>query len=123
MPLLMIWRYDAHCPNDLKAADLWQSQVQCYLRDLCGIGLSNLETAPGIFTASMGIAICELRDVALIFLSSALTSRPVGGDRMTDEIDQKALMGILERTEKDHARPTKAVRQQMRESWGWAPDE
>jgi hypothetical protein len=67
MRLLKIWRYDAHCQNDWKAADLWQTQVQCYLRDLSGIGLSNLETAPGIFTASMGIAICESRDVALIF--------------------------------------------------------
>jgi hypothetical protein len=42
---------------------------------------------------------------------------------MTDRIDQEALMNILERTEKDHARPTKAVRRQMRESWGWPPDE
>jgi hypothetical protein len=47
----------------------------------------------------------------------------IGGDRMTDEIDQEALMDILVRTEKEHARPTKAVRQQMRESWGWPPDE
>ena len=29
----------------------------------------------------------------------------IGGDRMTDEIDQEALMDILERTERDHARP------------------
>lgn len=42
---------------------------------------------------------------------------------MTDRIDQEALLDVLKRTEKDHARPTAAVQQQMKESWGWISDD
>jgi hypothetical protein len=55
-----------------------------------------------MFTASMGIAIC--------------------GDRFEDKVDQDALLDILVRTERDHARPTAAVQKQMKESWGWMTD-
>lgn len=30
-------------------------------------------------------------------------------------------MDLLKRTEKDHARPTEAVQQQMMKSWDWTP--
>lgn len=30
-------------------------------------------------------------------------------------------MDLLKRTEKDHARPTEAVQQQMMKSWDWMP--
>lgn len=89
--------------NRTAAVRSMESEVERCLRQLCGIGLSNLETAPAIFTASMGIAIC--------------------GDRMTDRIDQEALLDLLRKTENDHARPTKAVQQQMKESWGWMSDD
>jgi hypothetical protein len=36
-----------------------QEQIKPNLRELCGIGLYNRWTPPGIFTASMGIAICK----------------------------------------------------------------
>lgn len=42
---------------------------------------------------------------------------------MTDRIDQEALLDVLERTEKDHARPTAAVQQQMKESWRWISED
>ncbi|RDW73068.1 hypothetical protein BP6252_06975 [Coleophoma cylindrospora] len=76
-----------------------EDEIKDCLRDLCGIGLYNRWTPPGMFTASMGISLC--------------------GDRFTDRIDQEALLDILARTEKDHARPTAALQQQMMTSWGW----
>jgi hypothetical protein len=66
---------------------------------LCGIGLSNRSVPPGMFTACMGIAIC--------------------GDRFSERRAQDALLDVLRQTEKDHARPTTAVQQQMMSSWGW----
>jgi hypothetical protein len=40
-----------------------------------------------------------------------------------DRIDQEALLDLLRKTEEYHARPTKAVQQQMKESWGWMSDD
>ena len=45
----------------------------------------------------------------------------IGGDRFTSRHDQKALLDVLVRTERDHARPTALVQEQMKRSWGW-PD-
>jgi hypothetical protein len=89
------------CPNF--GIDAQQEQIKSNLRELCGIGLYNRWTPPGMFTASMGIAIC--------------------GDRFEDKVDQDALLDILVRTERDHARPTAAVQKQMKESWGWMTDD
>jgi hypothetical protein len=83
--------------------DRKQERIKSNLRELCGIGLYNRWTPPGMFTASMGIAIC--------------------GDRFEDKVDQDALLDILVRTERDHARPTAAVQKQMKESWGWMTDD
>ena len=50
-----------------------------------------------------------------------LSNWPIpGGDRFTDRIDQEALLDVLVKTERDHARPTAAIQLQMKESWGWA---
>lgn len=81
------------------AARAMEAQVESSLRELCGIGLCNRWTPPGIFTASMGIAIC--------------------GDRFEDRMDQEALLNVLIQTEKDHARPTAAIQLQMKKAWGW----
>ncbi|KIN05899.1 hypothetical protein OIDMADRAFT_113285 [Oidiodendron maius Zn] len=85
------------------AVKAMESEVMSSLRELCGIGLYNRWTPPGIFTASMGIALC--------------------GDRFTDRIDQEALLDVLVKTEKDHARPTAAIQLQMKESWGWVTND
>lgn len=37
-----------------------EAEIKPNLLELCGIGLYNRWTPPGMFTASMGIAICEL---------------------------------------------------------------
>ncbi len=76
-----------------------EAEVRPLLLELCGIGMFNRWTPPGMFTASMGIAIC--------------------GDRFEGRKEQEALLQVLVRTENDHARPTAAVQKQMREAWGW----
>lgn len=43
----------------------------------------------------------------------------LGGDRFTSRSDQEALLDVLVRTERDHARPTATVQDQMKRSWGW----
>ncbi|KAK0119490.1 hypothetical protein ONS95_010938 [Cadophora gregata] len=70
------------------------------LRELCGIGLHNRSTPPGMFTACMGIALC--------------------GDRFRDRLEQEALLELLIETQKDHARPTAAIQMQMKSNWGWS---
>lgn len=80
-----------------------EEQIKQDLRELCGIGLYNRWTPPGIFTASMGIAIC--------------------GDRFDIRSDQEALLDVLVRTENDHARRTTAVQNQMKEAWGWISED
>ncbi|RYP67076.1 hypothetical protein DL769_005864 [Monosporascus sp. CRB-8-3] len=44
------------------------------------------------------------------------------GDQFTERTDQGALMDLLKKTEADHARPTKAIQQQLMKAWGWIPD-
>lgn len=45
------------------------------------------------------------------------------GDRFENRKDQDALLEILTRTSRDHARPTESVQKQMMESWGWVGDD
>ena len=80
-----------------------EAEIKPNLLELCGIGQYNRWTPPGMFTASMGIAIC--------------------GDRFNDRGEQDALLDILVRTEKDHGRPTAAVQKQLKEAWGWLDED
>ena len=56
-----------------------------------------------MFTACMGVTMC--------------------GDRFTDRMEQEALLGVLMRTEQDHAWPTGAAQTHLRKAWGWDVDE
>ncbi|ROV92478.1 hypothetical protein VSDG_06664 [Cytospora chrysosperma] len=84
-----------------EAAKRTNERIQNIVRRVCGIGLCNQWTPPSMFTACMAIA--------------------AFGDQFQDRQDQEACMNILKRTEKDHARPTEAVQQQMMKSWDWTP--
>ncbi|KAH7316996.1 hypothetical protein B0I35DRAFT_479784 [Stachybotrys elegans] len=75
------------------------TRARSILRNLCGIGVCNQWCPPAMFTACMGIA--------------------AAGDRFQDVRDQEALLQVLRITEHDHARPTRAVRAQLRQCWGW----
>lgn len=52
----------------------------------------------------------------------SVTNCDAGGDRFEDRFDQEALLDILVRTERDHARPTAAVQKQLKEAWGWVDE-
>ncbi|KAI1806113.1 hypothetical protein F4811DRAFT_189714 [Daldinia bambusicola] len=77
-------------------------RIENLVRELCGIGVCNQWTPPGMFTACMGIAMF--------------------GDQFSERSDQEALLDILRRTEADHARPTASIQQQLMRAWGWLPD-
>lgn len=53
-------------------------------------------------------------------VDSSLTRGTVG-DRFEERSDQEAMLDILRRTELHHARPTKAIQQQLTRVWGWMP--
>ncbi|KAK8112740.1 hypothetical protein PG984_013266, partial [Apiospora sp. TS-2023a] len=78
-----------------------RERIDELMRRLCGIGASNQWAPPAMFEASTGIAMF--------------------GDRFEERVDQEAMLDILRRTESDHARPTKAVQQQLTRAWGWMP--
>ncbi|KAB8237441.1 uncharacterized protein BDW43DRAFT_297746 [Aspergillus alliaceus] len=65
---------------------------------LCGIARSN-KAAPALITACMGVSMC--------------------GDRVTDRLEQEALLDILTATEETHALSTIKAQIQLREAWGW----
>ncbi|KAK4196769.1 hypothetical protein QBC40DRAFT_5220 [Triangularia verruculosa] len=74
-------------------------RIQALVREICGIGLGNKSIAPSMFTACMAIA--------------------AFGDLFGRPQDQSAMLIILDQTEKDHARPTLEVQQQMKKAWRW----
>ncbi|KAH6652595.1 hypothetical protein BKA67DRAFT_519135 [Truncatella angustata] len=76
-------------------------RVDYLMRQICGIGASNQWTPPALFTASMGIAMF--------------------GDQFEERIDQEAMLEVLRKTETNHARPTKAIQEQLMRGWGWIP--
>ncbi|KAK9786706.1 hypothetical protein SCARD494_11010 [Seiridium cardinale] len=75
------------------------NRVDRLMRQICGIGTCNQWTPPALFTASMGIAMF--------------------GDQFEERSDQEAMLKVLGKTETNHARPTKAIQQQLMRVWGW----
>lgn len=49
-----------------------------------------------------------------------MVGRVQGGDRFTDRQQQGRLMEVLVRTEALHGWPTRAMQEQLRETWGWS---
>ncbi|KAK0668088.1 hypothetical protein QBC41DRAFT_129295 [Cercophora samala] len=85
--------------EESQAITVGHHHVQALVREICGIGLGNKSIAPSMFTACMAIA-----------AFGHLFSMPQ---------DQTAMLAILEQTQKDHARPTLEVQQQMKKAWRW----
>ncbi|TLS30026.1 hypothetical protein PpBr36_03195, partial [Pyricularia pennisetigena] len=103
---LFLTRFDPKIPRiggQRKSATQRMTHIQHLVRRLCGIGLHNEWSPPALFTACMGVA--------------------AFGDRFENKRDQDALLEILARTSRDHARPTEAVQKQMMQSWGWIADD
>lgn len=118
-----------------------QKRIRDIVREICGIGLGNQWTPPGMFTACMAIAACTYTTYSSpdtyyepgsfglfgIIISVGLTRKkkkiktPAVGSYFGARQDQSAMLGILERTQKQHARPTEHVIQKMIGLWGWTP--
>ncbi|KAE8333572.1 hypothetical protein BDV39DRAFT_199291 [Aspergillus sergii] len=85
-------------PGRRAAVGRREAEIKESMFVLCGIARSN-KTAPALITACMGVSMC--------------------GDRVTDRLEQEALLGILTTTEETHALPTTKAQVQLREAWGW----
>ncbi|KAI0108066.1 hypothetical protein F4814DRAFT_43870 [Daldinia grandis] len=103
---LFLTQFDPSIPkvgtNRRAAVKQMTHRIENLVRELCGIGVCNQWTPPGMFTACMGIAMF--------------------GDQFGERSDQEALMDILRKTEADHARPTASIQQQLMKAWGWLPE-
>ncbi|KAI8964300.1 hypothetical protein F5Y11DRAFT_101981 [Daldinia sp. FL1419] len=103
---LFLTQFDPSIPkvgtNRRAAVKQMMHRIENLVRELCGIGVCNQWTPPGMFTACMGIAMF--------------------GDQFGERSDQEALMDILRKTEADHARPTASIQQQLMKAWGWMPE-
>lgn len=73
--------------------------VRAIVRRLCGMALSNRQSAPVFIEALMGITTC--------------------GEYFEVFREQKALLGVLEVMRLEHAFPTQRVEDRLREAWGW----
>ncbi|KAL0938416.1 arcA-like protein [Colletotrichum truncatum] len=78
------------------------NDIRMQIRELCGTALSNRDTIPAMFTASMGVTAC--------------------GDRFTDRAEQKALLDILVKTDVEHMWPTGSALSHLKRAWGWGDD-
>ncbi|KAJ5092551.1 hypothetical protein NUU61_007421 [Penicillium alfredii] len=83
-----------------RAAANREAEIKSNVFRLCGIALSN-KTAPGLITACMGVSMC--------------------GDRITDGLEQEAMLDILIKTEETHALPTGKAQRELKEAWDWGP--
>ncbi|KAH8880564.1 hypothetical protein GQ53DRAFT_669561 [Thozetella sp. PMI_491] len=81
--------------------DEYRRKIKYWVRIFCGIGQTNDWTAPGMFTTCMAIASF--------------------GEYFQDRRDQTAMLEILRKAQKDHARPTEKVRRKLLRVWGWDP--
>ncbi|UDD59891.1 hypothetical protein AFCA_007309 [Aspergillus flavus] len=85
-------------PGRRAAVGRREAEIKESMFVLCGVAQSN-KAAPALITACMGVSMC--------------------GDRITDRLEQEALLGILTTTEETHALSTTKAQVQLREAWGW----
>ena len=74
-------------------------EIRFHVRELCGLAMSNIRTAPNFVTASMVIAMT--------------------GDKFSDSTERQAFLEILQITEQVHGWPTTRAQQDLKEAWGW----
>lgn len=66
---------------------------------LCGTAMSNPSSRPAMVQAYMAIAVC--------------------GEYFSDPVEQKALLGILDKLKKEHGWPTGRTALELKREWGW----
>lgn len=100
---MLLTVYDPSIPRLGPGAVAAQTALAAELRDivlrLCSIAMSNRDVPPGLVTACMGIAMC--------------------GEYFTDQHEQYALLGVLEKMERDHGWPAQETARDLRSAWGW----
>ncbi|KAL2261786.1 hypothetical protein VTK26DRAFT_3366 [Humicola hyalothermophila] len=74
-----------------------QERIRDIVREICGIGLGNQWTPPGMFTACMAIA--------------------AFGHYFHEKRDQREMLHMLESTQKEHARPTEWITERLCRLW------
>ena len=81
----------------LEAARQTEEQVRRAIRKVCGVALSNPQTAPALLVACQSISLC--------------------GDYFVDTREQKAVMDLLERTEAETGWPTSQLLKSLCSTW------
>ncbi|KAI1363632.1 hypothetical protein F5Y08DRAFT_308983 [Xylaria arbuscula] len=66
--------------------------------------------------------IAETQGNAYCACPAAILGIVLAGDRFTDRRQQEALLNFLIKTEESSAWPTWSIQQEMKETWGWSPD-
>ena len=77
-----------------------EEEVREEIRQLCGIAISNKSTIPAMFTASLGIASF--------------------GDTFSCDVERRALLDVLIKTDVEHYWPTKDAQITLKKAWGWS---
>jgi hypothetical protein len=86
-------------PSQRTAMRSVDQQLKSIVFRLCGIALSNQHSPPSLVTAGVAIGMC--------------------GDRFTDRVEQEALLALLVKLEDEHAWPTHATQELLKDTWGW----
>ncbi|PYH88045.1 hypothetical protein BO71DRAFT_423960 [Aspergillus ellipticus CBS 707.79] len=87
-------------PSRKAAVARREAEIKHHVFSICGIALSN-KTAPALVAACMGVTMC--------------------GDRISDRLEQAALLEILTRTEETHGLSTAKAQTHLQAAWDWVP--
>lgn len=90
-------------PRAAFAVSQMDNEVRDYVRKLCGIAISNPDTAPNFTYASMAVA--------------------MAGDKFTERRDQEALLHVLKVCDSQYAIPTGHTHENLTAAWGWTPND
>lgn len=75
-------------------------EVRRLVLRICGLAVSNaVSIQPSLIAASLAIAVC--------------------GEYFVDEVQRRAMMGLLEKLGRDFAWPVQKTIKELREAWGW----
>jgi hypothetical protein len=78
------------------------AEIRGHIIEMCGLALSNRKVVPAMMTASVGIAMF--------------------GDRFSEVSQQKASLGVLEETEREHGWLTSGAQAALKEVWEWSSE-
>ncbi|KAH8646357.1 hypothetical protein BX600DRAFT_477571 [Xylariales sp. PMI_506] len=89
-------------PGQKLARQRNEAEIRSHIRELCATALSNRATIPAMFTASMGVTMC--------------------GDMFVEEMERRAFLDVLVKTESIHSWPTRGAQDHLKKAWGWSDE-